>query len=1795
MYNYVIILLILVVLLYKGKTVLQENFEISNIETEIIYSGELSSKTEKIFKGVPKLIGPAFTYSLWLKVNNMDYKRGQWKNIFNRGSKDTSERNPGMWILPNENKLHIKSNTSNRTNDGIDATKFTFDLDTWYYLSVVFNDKNMKFYVDGTFSEEYNFSGTPKNTGDFYLNLSGGFDGTLANFDGKLANVEYINKAMTSSEIMDRMKATDPEKASGDIRMETIYSGELSGKTEKFFKGVPKVSGSAFTYSLWFNVDDIDYKRGKWKNIFNHGNRDTNEKRNPGMWIRENENKLHIRTETSNSKNDGIDATKFTFDLDTWYYLSVVIQNKNMKFYVDGTLSEEYFFSGKPKNTGDFFLNLDGGFGGTLATVEYINKAMTPSEIMDRMKATNPDKVSGNVLMETIYSGELNGKTEKFFKGVPKVSGSAFTYSLWFNVNSMDYKNNQWKNLFNHGTKDTNTRNPGMWIVPKQQRFHIRFDTSTTKNDGIEATKFAFDLDTWYYLSVVIQNKNMKFYVDGKFSEEYNFSGKPKNKGDFYLNLNGGFDGKLANVEYINKAMVPSEIIERMEATRPQTICKDVRKVTTLPNNLVKGLEVWRTIGVSNSKQNQECPPQQFGGITLTTDSGGKIETALDILEKQYYNVSIWAKTIGEMKIRPYTNNWNGDWKTLKSTDGWKNIQWLILSTEKANTFGFETSNKGTLFMPFLGIKTVKVPESNVKVKEYRSNGTQIACSIKDVGLNAIQGWCALNDIRNEFYIEANFDNLYKINRIDTRGRGDTPQWTTEYRIEYFDPYSKVWKSYGDKLEGNRDMNTVKSNPVNILTERVRIYPISFHMWPSMRVGFSGVTEVKDICREYKLKIDTEVNVIEKKHYTDLYNKECKKVSYYQYEQLEDKLKKSEIEAKNYEAKCTNSDKSKKEIIDPNNRTMSSNIKLDEKCEPIMPKPKKLKSKKPAKKPKKSKTDKNCKVGSPERSENQLLQEVVDEIQKLNDNLHNKEGKLEKINSEISLLQACGVPSDEKNKQTKLECKKNTTQNEIGTLKKQLVTCQANFNMNSVQKSKPTDIKEGFESSGNVVSCNLEQLNPYDIRKHKQYQQLISDIKKKAMAEAIHQCTPFNNKDIREHKDYNKVLQYVYQIASEQFADIKKHKDYNKLVSEVRRRTVQEYGRKTAQGYVKCPNECQMMAEIDIRKHPKFKEMIAEIVKKTAQSYGEPIPGTNPVMYRKCSSKKEDSTSNKCVSHFNVKNRSIEGFSSEKCPIAPQRKTDPFDITRHKQFPQLVDKIRQKTPNVEKVKDLLEAYNKCESEKRNCSKLVQQLRERPIRHGDITAHPQFDKYILKDVARGEIKRLKCELSKLKNTQTKCIRKFNIESFEGNVVVENPSEAQEIVSKINRLLMDMNLKSGIDDKKAFVDIKDATRKAMNSIEKLSKAAASYVEEVYNDIMAVEKGEKKMSDIAKKHRDRDIDYPVASEIKQMVECEADLHKNKKAIDMDKNELEQCKNEMVHKSNELIELTADTECKNSEKARDIRKDIEYKTDVAEKNMGTLEQKYKAIRSRLLEYENKNKYLKEELARLRVRCNENIQKLWSDNQNMKTSIAKREECIKGREGSVEKKRVELEKREQQLGEMKSREMEKYQYFRDRLSEERSVSNRYRAELQKLKSSMERNLEYDNTVRHDIDAKIAIVREECNNRVERYRKMYGEAEKLLDELRTKSMQTPELVEKINRVEDRMSKNVQTAMKRTKANILALTCPREGKQTQEVIDKGFMDDMNKMGGKVDKIEKEVVSKIKPEDMMWYNNKFALLK
>jgi hypothetical protein len=1082
------------------------------------------------------------------------------------------------------------------------------------------------------------------------------------------------------------------------------------------------------------------------------------------------------------------------------------------------------------------------------------------------------ESVSVDIERLVLATDVPDAKIEKDSGEIIKSSSLNCTYSLWLNVNSFDYKKGEWKNVFNRGNKDTSDRAPSVWIAPTEQRLHIRCDTTSSKNEGIDYSKFLFTLNQWYYLTFSYSEKEVNFYVDGQFSEKYTFKGVPYHKGSFFQSLMGGFDGQMKQLEYINKTMVGDEIIKRMKETSPEQTCKEDRITTVIKNNLVKSIDEWKTSNLDKIKKNEQCPPQKLGGNTLsfTIKTEGKLETEFELIENQYYDLSIWvlSNNLKGMNIRPNIGSWTGEWKNVKKTDGWKEIRWNFLHTDRSKSIIFEVNNnessRNTLFLPVLSIKVLKVDSGNINIKEFRSNGTHPTCSITDVSLNSLQGWCALKDKRDQYYIEADFDKLYQVQKIHTRGRGDYPQWTTEYRVEYFDVYHNKWRQYGGRLEGNQDMNSVKTNDVDILTDKIRIYPISFQSWPSMRLSFSGSIGIKDKCNDYKVKSETLMNLVEREKYLKLYNRECKKISFYEYEMavekeqetlksLQMKLEKAEIDAKTYESKFKDANEkleelerrqknteNTKEIIESNNRTMTDKSlpsKVDDKCNPIQDKGSNKISTQATPKPSEEIKNKIEKEGL---TDHQILQKLLEGMDKINKDLSVKETKLTKIQTELDKIEKLSkdnkdkaVKVDNKDAKTKkktLEKKKKTTEQDIADLKKQLQTCQANFSGVSIQ--------ENFESSGSTTSTlpvsSPSQLNvvaydisPYDIRRHKQYNELIASIQNKIKKDYscekkdtcpklecpkvnVPKCTPFNQMDISKHKDYPSVVEYVYELTKKQFSDITKHRDYHNLVKMIQKKTMEEYGKKTEKGYVKCPTNCELINSINIENHPKFRNLLRAVVKRTIEKYGEPIPGTYPLLYRRCSSGKKnniqhniaDMSSNKCVKNFN-----LESFAD-----VPNGNSQDFDIKNHKQYPELIQKIKAKYSSCENDKKEVEKlrekatvmeditqndkYKKLVAAYKNCKVIENDITKHPkykkltdkftcpdntdISVIDITRHPDINKYVLKsslpidlELAKAmnatndtDVKKLQSELDKLQNVHSKCVSRFQIERFSG---------------------------------------------------------------------------------------------------------------------------------------------------------------------------------------------------------------------------------------------------------------------------------------------------------------------------------------------------------------------------------------------------------------------------------------------
>jgi hypothetical protein len=82
---------------------------------------------------------------------------------------------------------------------------------------------------------------------------------------------------------------------------------------------------------------------------------------------------------------------------------------------------------------------------------------------------------------------------------------------------------------------------------------------------------------------------------------------------------------------------------------------------------------------------------------------------------------------------------------------------------------------------------------------------------------------------------------------------------------------------------GNTDRNTIRENSVNLVTKSIRIYPLKWHGWPSLRVGFEGTVKIANKCDTYlKLSQDAPTDA-DKQRNLELYNKECRKISYHQH------------------------------------------------------------------------------------------------------------------------------------------------------------------------------------------------------------------------------------------------------------------------------------------------------------------------------------------------------------------------------------------------------------------------------------------------------------------------------------------------------------------------------------------------------------------------------------------------------------------------------------------------------------------------------------------------------------------------------------------------------------------------------------------------------------------------------------------------------------------------------------------------------------------------------------------------
>ncbi|KAL9955604.1 hypothetical protein ACROYT_G036949 [Oculina patagonica] len=151
-----------------------------------------------------------------------------------------------------------------------------------------------------------------------------------------------------------------------------------------------------------------------------------------------------------------------------------------------------------------------------------------------------------------------------------------------------------------------------------------------------------------------------------------------------------------------------------------------------------------------------------------------------------------------------------------------------------------------------LGLENYAIPDSSITASSFVSPTTSVYMP-GNGRLNfrlepgRVGAWAAGN-LRENSWFQVDFGRFVKVTMVATQGRQDAYQWVTKYRVSYsndgnfFEDYDEG--GYVKTFDGNTDRDTIVRNKLQnpIITRYIRINPISYYHWISLRADFYGCT-----------------------------------------------------------------------------------------------------------------------------------------------------------------------------------------------------------------------------------------------------------------------------------------------------------------------------------------------------------------------------------------------------------------------------------------------------------------------------------------------------------------------------------------------------------------------------------------------------------------------------------------------------------------------------------------------------------------------------------------------------------------------------------------------------------------------------------------------------------------------------------------------------------------------------------------------------------------------------------------
>ena len=176
--------------------------------------------------------GTGYSISIWIFIDEWEYKKGVWKHILHKGSDTGDNSQPGIWLHPIQNKLFVFYNTENlgykckkikkdspdNKNDSDDVNTSNTNLNPkqninilkeknsysvvdnvplrrWFHLGIVIKDTACLIYIDGLLKiSKPIYSQIKQNNGSLYVTRQGGFSGLIS-------QLRYYSQELTHDKI----------------------------------------------------------------------------------------------------------------------------------------------------------------------------------------------------------------------------------------------------------------------------------------------------------------------------------------------------------------------------------------------------------------------------------------------------------------------------------------------------------------------------------------------------------------------------------------------------------------------------------------------------------------------------------------------------------------------------------------------------------------------------------------------------------------------------------------------------------------------------------------------------------------------------------------------------------------------------------------------------------------------------------------------------------------------------------------------------------------------------------------------------------------------------------------------------------------------------------------------------------------------------------------------------------------------------------------------------------------------------------------------------------------------------------------------------------------------------------------------------------------------------------------------------------------------------------------------------------------------------------------------------------